>query len=1156
MTIAQKKPSKAVVQVLACLFALVVAMPFAVAAQEDAQEDALEAGFKQPPPEARPRVWWHWMNGNITRDGIARDLEWMQRIGIGGVQNFDAAMETPVVVDQRLVYMSPQWKEAFSFAVGKAAELDLEFAIASSAGWSLTGGPWVSPQDAMKKLVWSETALVGGEPVDQVLPPPPAIPGPYQSLPASYKHGHNAEVIPDAFYRDAAVLAYPMPPASSVVLPEQMTVNGVSVDAALLSNGDLATGIELPAENGQSPGAIDIVYAQPVTIQSTVMYIANLPADVMRGPLKPTLQAQASDGTWQSITRFTLGAVPATASFPAVTARQFRLLFTRGEPRGNFNFAPAPGIDLSGLASLASSSPQQPLLTDLRLGTQPKIHAFERKAGFALVDDYHQLDGTEKDANKDDGSLDTRGIDPAAVLDLTGLMDADGRLQWDAPPGDWKILRLGYSLTGKTNSPATAEATGLEVDKFDSDAVERYLDTYLGMYEDVVGEGQMGARGLSALLTDSTEAGPANWTPQLVAHFQRLRGYDPTPWLPALTGDIVGSRQQSNRFLYDFRHTLAQLNATEHYGTVARIAHARDLAVYGESLEGNRLVSTLGDDLEMRRFADIPMAAMWSYGKGGAPAPQYIADMRGAASVAHVYGKPIAAAESLTSIMAPWAHAPADLQPMIDAEFLSGINRPVIHTSVHQPVDEKVPGLSLHVFGQYFTRHDTWADMAKPWIDYLSRNSFLLQQGHNVADVAYFYGEEPPLGVLAASQGFPADVPSRYAYDFIPPDAILNELTVEDGDLVTRGGARYKLLYLGGSSRDFMTLPLLRRLAELVAQGATLVGEPPYASPSLADDQGAFSELVNQLWKGAPVSNVGRGRVIAGADVEAALARIGVAADVDVSSVVATGPGSDAATADPAAAIQFVHRRVGDDDIYFIANRGEARAFDARFRVAGKAPEIWRADSAAIAPASYRADADGTVVPLSMGAWESYFVVFRRPATAPSLTVEAIALAPLVTLDGPWHVSFQGNRGAPEQAVFTALASLAEHDDPGIRYFSGVASYRTEFVVPEKSRHAGAMQLALGAVGDVAEVFVNGQYAGTAWKPPYTVDVGPYVRSGTNQLEIRVANLWVNRLIGDRQPDMEPVTYTTFKTYMPNAPLRPSGLIGPVELRVAQGAGN
>jgi len=1091
-----------------------------------AEVDAVKQGFASPPGEARPRVWWHWMNGNITKEGIAKDLEWMHRVGIGGLQNFDAALDTPIVVDQRLVYMSPDWQKAFRFAVEKAAALGLEFGIASSPGWSETGGPWVPPEDGMKKLVWSGTRVTGGQAFEGELPHPPDVTGPYQTLKAVSDHPHNPEVVPEHFYRDVAVLTIPQESVPALPPPQSITANGKPVTAEILLDANLATGIDLPGNVGDAPGMISLHYAEPQTIRSAEVFVANLPRSIMQGPLVPRLEALTAANEWQPVAELALGTVPTTASFPPVTAREFRLLLTRGPRADNSAFALAPGVDFAGLGSVGSAPSEPPLLTELRLSAEPRVNAFEVKAGFALVDDYHAQD--------DDVGPDLEAVDPRAVVDLTDRMTEDGRLSWDAPAGDWNILRLGYSLTGKTNAPATQEATGLEVDKYDADAVERYLETYLGMYRDVVGAGLVGKRGVRALLTDSTEVGPSNWTPGLRAKFRQLRGYDPTPWLPALTGQIVGSRAQSDGFLYDFRRTLAQLSATEHYGTVARVAHEYGLTVYGESLEANRMVSSLGDDLEMRRFADIPMAAMWTYGADRSPSPSYVADMRGAASVAHLYGRSYVAAESLTSILMPWAHSPADLQPMIDAEFASGVNRPVIHTAVHQPLDDRQPGMSLHIFGQFFTRHETWAEMARPWIDYIARSSFLLQQGRNVADVAYFYGEEPPIGVLAA-KGYPEDVPQRHAYDFISPEGVLNALSVQDGALVSDGGARYRVLFLGGSSRDHMTLPVLERLQQLVQAGATIVGRAPAASPSLGDDSGEFSAIVDRLWSGDRVTTVGGGRVFADDDVEAALADLGVRPDFI--------PGGDAP-------VQFVHRHTEEGEIYYVSNRGTARQVEARFRVTGRAPQIWRADAGTIEPVSYRIEDGATVVPLAFGDRESLFVVFREPAVESSRTVPTDVVETVAEIGGPWQIAFQAGRGAPAGVTLDSLVSLSEHEDPGIRYFSGLSTYRNRFDLPEAVEPGQHLLLDLGRIGDVAEVYVNGQLAGTAWKAPYRVNVGPFARQGSNELEIRVANLWVNRLIGDQQPGATPLTYTTFSTYRPDAPLRPSGLLGPVTLGV------
>jgi hypothetical protein len=473
---------------------------------------------------------------------------------------------------------------------------------------------------------------------------------------------------------------------------------------------------------------------------------------------------------------------------------------------------------------------------------------------------------------------------------------------------------------------------------------------------------------------------------------------------------------------------------------------------------------------------------------------------------------------------------------MVDLEFAHGITRPVIHTSVHQPVDDKLPGLSLAIFGQYFNRHETWAEMAKPWVDYLSRTSYLLQQGRNVADVAYFFGEERPVTALFADAPL-ADVPARHAYDFVDADVLLHDLDVDKGELVSKGGARYRALYLGGTS-ERMTLAVLRRLAELAADGATIIGSAPQSSPGLNDDAGEFATLVRLLWSGDATTSVGAGRVIASRHIEDALSTAGVKPDFDYAK-----PAADSE-------ILFVHRRLDDGDAYFLTNRrNRAETLEGRFRVTGKVPELWYADTGRAEPASYHIDGDTTVVSLSFAAEDSFFVVFRKPATAASLAVTRPAERELATLGRPWTVAFQANRGAPASTRFDALHPLNEDSDPGIRYFSGTATYATTFAMPKGAKAGAPLWLDLGQVGDVAEVRVNGTYVGTAWKPPYRVDIGPATRRGDNRVEVRVADLWVNRLIGDAQPGVQQkITWTALPTYRPDAPLRAAGLIGPVRL--------
>jgi hypothetical protein len=597
---------------------------------------------------------------------------------------------------------------------------------------------------------------------------------------------------------------------------------------------------------------------------------------------------------------------------------------------------------------------------------------------------------------------------------------------------------------------------------------------------------------------------------------------------------------QSDAFLYDFRRTLADMVSSEHYETVAKVVHEHGLIEYGEALESQRVV--LGDDMAMRSHTDVPMSAMWAYDPATGPDPVYLSDIKGAASVAHVYGQNLTAAESMTASMAPWAFAPSDLKRYIDLEFVTGVNRPVVHTSVHQPTDDKVPGLSLMIFGQYFNRHETWAEMARPWVDYMARSAFMLQQGRNVADVAYFYGEEAPLIALYKA-GPPSDAPKRYAYDYVNPDIVLNTLTVDGHELVTPGGARYHALYLGGSSRR-MTVAVLRRLAALAEAGATIVGTAPESAPGLKDDPTEFASLVKKLWAGGAVTVVGDGRVIAGHDIEAALQAGGLGPDFSY------GP----ASAD--SQILFLHRRLADGDVYYVDNRkAREEHVEARFRVVGKAPEIWRADTGASTPATYRIEGGETVVPLVLGPEDAAFVVFRAPAQAASRTVAKTDWKPVGEIAGGWDLAFQPDRGAPPTAHLDRLQSLTESADPGIRYFSGTVTYRTRFRLPRGAGPDASLMLDLGKVGDIAEVAVNGHPVGYAWKAPYRVDIGRVVKRGDNVVEVKVADLWVNRLVGDAQPGARKITYTTLPTYLPTAPLRPSGLMGPVTILAAQRGG-
>jgi hypothetical protein len=1078
---------------------------------------SLKDGFQEPPHSARPRVWWHWMNGNVTIDGIDKDLAWMERVGIGGVQNFDANLATPQIVDKRLVYMDAGWKAAFKHAVQTADKKGLEFAIAASPGWSETGGPWVKPADGMKKLVWSETVIAGGKRFTGKIAPSPDVTGPWQNVKWSdFIAMMTGGTLPEPKRASGGIAVIAVPAMAALPVPSVLSTDGKALDWSKLTDADPETTADVPIGSDDAPGGIVISYTKPVTAQSVRLYIPNAKPPFGSAPYQPVIEAEV-DGGWKKLGAVSLGEASATIGFAPITAQRFRILLARNTAPKSAGFGgSAPGAETFDIFSQPASASIK--VGGIWLSADARVDHAEAKAGFDIVNDYYTI--------ADSSSI--SGLGPAKIIDLSAKLQADGTLDWIPPKGtDWRVYRFGWSLTGKTNHPAPPEATGLEVDKYDASAVRRYIETYLGMYRDTVGADLMGKKGIRALLTDSIEVGSSNWTPRMAEEFKARRGYDLLPWLPALAGEIIGSPAQTEKFLFDYRTTLADLLADSHYGTIAKVAHEQGLIVYGEAHENGRPV--LGDDLAMRAHADIPMAALWTWGENDKPRATLVGDMKGAASVAHVYGQNIVAAESMTAANSPWAFSPADLKTVIDMEFASGINRPVIHTSVHQPTDDKKPGLSLMIFGQYFNRHDSWAEMAKPWVDYISRTSFMLQQGRNHADVAYFYGEEAPVTGLFEFDA-PKDLPAKYAYDFVNANMLRNALSVEDGEIVAKGGARYKALYLGGRSQR-MTLGTLKRIAAMVDAGATLIGNKPQRSPSLNDDADEFSALADGLWANS--------RVIGSNDIETALAKTG------------TIPDFSYAKPHPDSEILFVHRKLPDSDIYFLSNRNNrAEKIEARFRITGKQPELWNAITGTSAPLPFIVSGNETIVPMDLKPQDAAFVVFRKALNGRVTGIAALPSAAMqnLPLSAAWSVAFQPGRGAPANITMSTLQPLNENTDAGIRYFSGTATYTTSFTTPKKANRGAPLWLDLGKVGDVAEVRVNGQMAGTVWFAPNRVDIGKLVKKGSNTLEVRVANLWVNRLIGDKQPGAEKITFTAAPTYRADAPLRPSGLIGPVIL--------
>jgi hypothetical protein len=1095
--------------------------------------------FANPPDSAKPRVWWHWMNGNITKEGIKLDLEWMHRVGLGGFQNFDASLATPQVVEKRLAYMTPDWKDAFKYAITLGDQLGLEEAIASSPGWSETGGPWVLASQGMKKYVWSETFVEGGEPFTGTLAHPPSNTGAFQNMSVhdDMTAPEGAPAIPQ-FYADAAVIAYrrPVSDVPTELLHPKVTASAGVPDIAMLSDGDLEKTTKLPIPKTGESAWIQSEFAEPQTIRSLTIVMKEVDEfaakmGLMANPEK-SLEASDDGQNFRVIVKLPDGGAPEhTISFPPVTAKFFRVTFKRTPAPPISRWMSQLGINDMYPASMGIKIGPPPTdyeIAELVLHPGARVNRFEEKAAFTTLPDLYQF------ATPPFAAADV--VAKSDVIDLTTKLRADGTLDWTPPAGDWVVLRFGYSLLGITNHPATAEATGLEVDKLNGGYVKNYMDAYLDSYKETVGAEYMGKRGIQYVVTDSWEAGSQNWTDDMVSQFKKRRGYDPLPWMPVLAGQVVESSEASDQFLWDFRKTIADLIAGEHYGQVEASLRERGMGHYGESHEGGR--AFVGDGMEVKKLDEIPMSAMWVQPPGKYEENyNYNADDRESASVAHIYGQNIAAAESLTAAVGAWAWSPATLKPTADQEFLNGINRFVIHESAHQPLVGKAPGLTLGPFGQWFNRNDTWAEKAGPWVDYLARSSYLLQQGHFGADLVYFYGEDSNLTAIFNDRA--PDVPAGYGFDYINADGLIHELSVADGRITTQSGMSYRVLGLDPYSRH-MSLPVLRAIHKLVADGAVVAGPKPTDDPSLADDQKEFHQLNDELFgDGAGVHKVGKGTVYAGQSL------------VDVFNALKLAPDFDYTKPESNTRILFVHRKLADGDLYFVANRNDrAEAVDATFRVTGKAPELWHADTGKSEPASYKIADGRTTIPLHLEPWGSVFVVFRQAAKETSLTLPKMVETQLATVDGPWNVSFQPDRGAPPSITLDKLSSWSDSPDKGVKYFSGTGTYTKTIDAPTDWFKVGAqLWFDLGDVKNLAEVTVNGKSLGIVWHAPYRVDATGALKTGANEVTIKVTNGWVNRLIGDQQPDATTkYTFTTVRPYTANSPLLPSGLLGPVTM--------
>lgn len=721
--------------------------------------------------------------------------------------------------------------------------------------------------------------------------------------------------------------------------------------------------------------------------------------------------------------------------------------------------------------------------------------------------------------------------------------------RWTVPAGSWRIYRFGETLTGGVNGTAPPSGQGLEVDKLNRGALDRFWATYPAQLVELAGP--HAGRTFTRLELDSYEAGVQEWTTDALAQFQAACGYDARTWLPVLAGETIGGTDASQRFREDW-HLMVSRSLTENYfghlGELIRRTPGMEFLLepyatgHGELFNTSE-VGPKGDQL-MGEFWVGPTTWGWD-------------SLKPVASAVHTLGQRVVLAEAFTGQpMYGWRFAPYDLKAPGDRAFAMGVNRMVLHAAAHQPWPHLKPGMTMGWWGTQFGPGQTWWEHGGPeWLDYLARCQFLLQQGDFVGDLAFFSpGRTTP------------KLPAGYDGDTVGENVLLERLTVRDGRLVLPEGGSYRALIL--PAMPAMRLEVLEKLRALAEQGAVIAGPRPgrlLGQRGGVAAEARFGQLVAELWD--------QGRVRADTSPAQVLAALAVEPDLHVES---------------GAEVRWIHRRTEHENIYFISNPGVAASVTLSFRATAPAVEIWHPDTGAVEPARHATPVNGrTHLTLDLDATGSCFVVFRSAPT-PGRTEPLATVAARSELTGAWRLSFPPGLGAPVEATIASLVSWTDHPDDGIRHFSGTATYSRTFTVPAEFLATGRhVFLDLGRVRHVAEVRVNGTAFPALWKPPYRLDLTRAVQAGTNDLEIQITNLWPNRLIGDARepedaewgpeqhfkyvehnpvvgrpllkipdwverslarPSARRVTFSSYEFFKADAPLLESGLLGPVYL--------
>lgn len=1073
---------------------ILTALMVGVAAQ--APKDDMLDHWNNPPAEARPHVYWLWLNGYVEPATARAELEAMKANGIGGVLLFDmgARGDKSVQPPAGPAFLSPEWLKQLKESAGDAKRLGLQIDLSVVSSWDM-GGHWIEPRHASMGLYPIETEIEGGKRVDVELPFPTPEAG------APLVNGRPA------FWRDAAVLAIrnaKRNPWHEVVM--ELDPPGVHELAhAVLDNGD----------PGKTDRAVSMSPVKEFSI--AVSEIGSRDADfreILRGTLKPGPGPQRFDlpaGTRGRFARLRMLSAY-DSSKPHWTLGEFALFNRTGT---NTTAAHEAERTRDGAKVLRGSAP----LSHGPAWNQINLHDGQTKGPSAIF-----------------ATLGKPAVQIGAAdepVDVTRYVDAEGRLKWNAPPGKWTILRYVVMNTGERLKVPSPNSDGWATDHFSAEATRAHMDHVVKKLDETFGSAQ--SSGISNLYLASYEVVGPVWSPGFIAEFKKLRGYDMAPYLPAIFGSQVGSEETTERFLFDYRKTLSDVLISAYYRAAQVVSHKAGMGIKSEAGgPGPPVHNVPVDSLLANSAVDEIQGEFWPY----RPSADGMWVVKETASAGHIYGKKRVHMEAFTSVEG-WREGPQDLKASADRVFCEGGNHFVWHTWTHAPPEAGKPGW-VYLAGTHLNRNVTWWPKAKPFIDYLSRSSAMLQRGRFVADVLYYYGDggyrfvgprkvDPSLG-------------PGFDYDYTNSDVILNRLSIRGGRFMLPDGTSYAVLVLPEERQ--IPVAVIEKIERLVSDGGTVVGAPPLRAPGLEGypaSDARVKQIAARMWddldgKTRRSRSHGKGRVVWGQRLR------------DVLSGMSIGPDFTAPET-----LDFIHRQDRGTDIYFVRNKTDKPLPAAPvFRVKGRKPELWDPVTGQTrTPMAWRTVAGGMEVPLKLEANGSVFVVFRGAGQVSRVPTPAAPRLEPLPIAGPWKVSFNG---LPPELTVPGLGDWTTHPNQRVRYFAGSARYTTTFNVPRGwLKHGVPVSIELGDLWTIGEVWLNGKNLGVAWTAPFAVDAGGALREGPNELVVEVTNTWFNRLAGDaRLPPAERTTRTNITTsgQRPWAQLEPvrSGLFGPVRL--------